>query len=382
MTDKHPSPNLNRYPFYSPRFWHGMDLPAYLRLLAAGRWHVAPSRLPMAAILFGVTSVNSVGGALQRLMYGRAVSRHVLERSPLFILGHWRSGTTLLHELLMMDHRFAAPTTYQCFAPHHFLLSEGIFTRCCGWMLPRKRPMDNMAAGWRKPQEDEFALMNLGLPSPYRRIAFPNEPPMDMDLLDWRDIPPELERRWLASLKGFIQSVSYRAGKPLVLKSPTHTGRLGLLHRQFANAKFIHITRDPRSLFPSTRRLWQSLDEVQGFQVPSGDALDDYVIQCGRRMYDAFHRARPDVPDEHIVDCRYEDLVTNPLEELRRIYQAVNLPDFAEVEPVIDQWVREQHRHYRTNVHSLSPALEKRLRSQWGDYFKNYGYDSPVGTDV
>ena len=37
--------------------------------------------------------------------------------------------------------------------------------------------MDNMAAGWDHPQEDEFALCNMGVPSPYLTIIFPNRPP-------------------------------------------------------------------------------------------------------------------------------------------------------------------------------------------------------------
>jgi hypothetical protein len=36
--------------------------------------------------------------------------------------------------------------------------------------------MDNMAAGWDRPQEDEFALCMLGMQSPYLKIAFPNRP--------------------------------------------------------------------------------------------------------------------------------------------------------------------------------------------------------------
>ncbi len=42
------------------------------------------------------------------------------------------------------------------------------------WLIPDKRPMDNMRASWTLPQEDEFALMNLGAPTPYSLIAFIN----------------------------------------------------------------------------------------------------------------------------------------------------------------------------------------------------------------
>ena len=101
---------------------------------------------------------------------------------------------------MVRDERLSSPSTYQCFAPNHFLVSEWFFRSFCGWLLPGKRPMDNMAAGWDRPQEDEFALMNLGLPSPYRRMAFPNQPPVDMDYLDFKSVPQADIDRWLQSL--------------------------------------------------------------------------------------------------------------------------------------------------------------------------------------
>jgi hypothetical protein len=42
---------------------------------------------------------------------------------PIFILGHYRSGTSLLHELLYTSDpsRLCAPTSFMCFAPRVFL---------------------------------------------------------------------------------------------------------------------------------------------------------------------------------------------------------------------------------------------------------------------
>ena len=59
-----------------------------------------------------------------RAVYGGAVARTPIRHAPLFIVGHWRTGTTLLHELLILDPRHAFPTTYQCMEPNHFLLTE------------------------------------------------------------------------------------------------------------------------------------------------------------------------------------------------------------------------------------------------------------------
>ncbi len=187
----------------------------------------------MALLISLITPWNDFLGFLQSLIYGRKLKRTELTQPPIFILGHWRSGTTLLHELLIRDPRFAFPTTYQCFAPHHFLISEWAFRWFGGWLLPKKRQMDDMPVGWDRPQEDEFALMNMGLPSPYRRLAFCEEPPPDLDYLELDIVDKPSQQTWIAGLRAFMIRVSYRPEKTLVLKSPTHTGRLGVLAREF-----------------------------------------------------------------------------------------------------------------------------------------------------
>ena len=60
----------------------------------------------------------------------------------IFIVGYWRSGTTLLHELLCSDTRYTFPTTYACMNPHHFVLTQANELKK---KLPAtKRPMDDV----------------------------------------------------------------------------------------------------------------------------------------------------------------------------------------------------------------------------------------------
>ncbi len=351
-----------------------MRMGTWFRLLAENRFRIHPSRWVLA---LGVTLAGPFNEALwllQKILYGRKLARTELPQAPVFILGHWRSGTTLLHELLAMDSRLGSPSTYQCFAPHHFLVSEWFFRTFGSWLLPSKRPMDNMQAGWRRPQEDEFALMNLGAPSPYRRIAFPNHPAPDMKYLDWQGVSDEEQSRWVEYLQKFIVAVTYRTERRLVLKSPTHTGRVGILSKTFPGAKFIHITRDPRSLFPSTCRLWQGLDQGQALQKSSGEGLEDYVIECMQRMYAGFHRDVDSLADDHIIHIRYEDLVRDPVKKLEQIYDTLELENFDAVRPALQEWAESQHREYQTNQHELSPETEARIKSEWDDYFRRYDY--------
>ncbi len=346
----------------------------WFRLLKEGRFRVHASRLPM---LIGVTvfsAVNAVLAVLQKLLFGRKIAEAELHGPPVFIVGHWRSGTTLLHELMVRDERLSSPSTFQCFAPEHFLVSEWFFRRFANWMLPGKRPMDNMAAGWDRPQEDEFALLTLGLPSPYRRMAFPNEPPVDLEYLDFEGVEEPRIEKWLGTLRSFLLTVSFVTGRPLIIKSPTHTGRIAYLAKEFPEAKFIHITRDPRELFPSTCRLWRSLDEVQGLQRPTDDNNEDYVIACLKRMYAAFRNQRQQVDPSRLMDVRYEELVRDPGGTLRKIYETLRLSDFESVQGTIEAWVESEHREYTPNKHQLPPEKEAMIRDAWHDYFETYGY--------
>jgi hypothetical protein len=360
-------------------------------LLREGRFRIHPSRLTYFLGVSLATPWNTILAGLQWMVFRRRLADAELHGPPVFIIGHWRSGTTLMHELMVLDERYSSPSTFQCFAPHHFLVTEWVFQKFLRWLLPGKRPMDNMAAGWDRPQEDEFALMNLGLPSPYRHMAFPREEPVDLDYLDFKGVDGAAIQDWLKTLRRFLLTVSSVTGRPLVVKSPTHTGRIAALAREFPDARFIHVTRDPCALFPSTCRLWHSLSDVQGLQPPRRTTDDEtegselsadkqYVVDCLSRMYDAFLRDRETIDPNRIVDVRYEDLIADPVAILQNVYQTLRLSDFDSVRPVIEAWADNEHRVYQTNRHRLSARDEATIRSAWKHYFETYGYSSELPT--
>ena len=117
---KRPATPFHYYPFWSPRFWHGMTLGPWLRLLRRnGLLSVHPFRYPLLIAVTFFSSLNGVLRIVQRITHGKRLAQTSLPTAPLFIVGHWRSGTTYLHELMVQDRRFASPTSLQCFLPHH-----------------------------------------------------------------------------------------------------------------------------------------------------------------------------------------------------------------------------------------------------------------------
>jgi omega-hydroxy-beta-dihydromenaquinone-9 sulfotransferase len=185
----------------------------------------------------GPGSLFSTMTALQRATNREQLAQANL-RSAIVVLGYWRSGTTLLHELLCLDPRYSFPTTHACMNPHHFLLSEaGVLARGDPGV---PRPMDEMEVRPGSPQEDEFALLSLGARSPYEALLAPAKLNQALKLADPRDLAPLEEQQWRKASLSFLSGVSvHGAGRPLILKSPTHCFRLATLRELLPDARFV-----------------------------------------------------------------------------------------------------------------------------------------------
>lgn len=367
---------------WTPRFWHGMGYGTWIKLAAHNRFAISPSRWPIAMTVGVAAALNTFAGVFDKLMFSHLVRQTKLSEPPLFVLGHWRSGTTLLHELLVLDPRHTFPNTYQCFEPGHFLWTEWFVPPLMRWALPEKRPMDDMAAGWERPQEDEFALVNLGQPSPYLAWAFPNHGPVADDYLDLQSLSETQREQWKRTWHEFVQKIALRHGGRIVLKSPTHTARVKTILEVFPEAKFVHIVRDPLALFPSTVRLWRSLSEVQGMHA-LGDAhwIEGHVLDTFVRMYERFEQDRELIPPGHLYDVRYESLIADPVGQLREVYGQLDLGDFSRVERAIAEY-KLKSRNYHANDYALPADVADRVRRRWAPYFQRYGYSGQDLTSV
>src|SRR6516165_6010551 len=94
---------------WAPRIWEGFDFFAWLRLLARNRFAIHPAYWYIAVIVTFVSACHSAVRFLQVALYGNRVARTPIRHAPLFIIGHWRTGTTLLHEFLIRDLRHNYP---------------------------------------------------------------------------------------------------------------------------------------------------------------------------------------------------------------------------------------------------------------------------------
>ena len=347
----------------------------YWQLLAEHRFRIHPLRWPMTFLGTGCAVMNSLLRPIQDFAYGRTIANSELVAPPVFIVGHWRSGTTLMHELLTLDDRVASATTLDAVTPHHLLVSKTLLGPIVNLLLPKKRPMDNMSFAGTSPQEDDFALLSLGAPTLYRQIAFPNERQLNALNLDPELLTLEQRNQLRDSLCYFYRVLTARYKRPLVLKSPPHTARLASLDRWFPGAKFIHISRHPYRLVSSTLHLWRSLDDTQGFQIPkySDDELMEYIHRCSEEMYRAYFRDRSQISASRLVEVQFEQLVADPVNTMQDVLDRLEWPNADRLLAQIENYF-EKRREYNPVSRSPESAVQSEVDLRWQEYMEAFQY--------
>jgi hypothetical protein len=363
-----------RFGGYMPFLWYGSRFGQWLRLIRSGNWDITLNRVPN---ILGVTLMTPISSGLHRLT--EAIYRERAEKvevlPPIFVLGHWRSGTTFLHNLIASDPRHAFPTAFQCIFPGSFLLSE----KSTGWIMspfiPSVRPMDDVPLSRKAPFEDEFALSKLGAGSPYTDLAFPSHVPANTRFLDLAETSDDERRHWEETFVWLMRRFQLAApGKQLVLKSPPHTARIATILKLFPDARFVHVARNPFEIYPSTVNLWRVLNSRLGLQNPAQDGwLPEHVMATLPRMYAAYERDVGSIPKGRIAEIAYERLATDPLGALADAYRQADLGDFAEARPSIEAYLATLKAH-EPKAHPVTPTERTAIIERWQGYFDRFGY--------
>jgi hypothetical protein len=297
----------------------------------------------------------------------------VVSPPPIFLLGFWRSGTTLLHELFCCDPRFGYPSTYACLNPSHFLLSEESVRRQRKGQEQTRRQMDDMRYSWISPQEDEFALLALGAPSAYEALIAPLLMRDARALCDLCRQPQEVQERWSEALNYFIRLLTIQQGKPMVLKSPPHGFRLPLLASLFPQSRYVVIERNPYEVFASNLKLWRTLLDMYSLEAVAAEDIEKFVLDAYVLHEKVLAEGARQLNTPPLARVRYEDLVADPIGQMARLYAELDLGDFNQVRPRLEQYAKSVAGHKR-NRFRLSPAQKQRVDGAWRDAIQIKGY--------
>lgn len=352
----------------------GMPLGDWVRLLAENRFAVEPRYWPRAAFATAASVVSSAFAAAESAVYGRRVAATPVP-PPLFILGHWRSGTTHLHNLLAVDERFGSPRFGEVMLPKTFLTGEWVLASAAAALLPSTRVgIDNVSLSTQAPSEEEFALAQLTTYSPYTGWAFPRSAERYDRYITLRGMPDAEVTEWQASFVTFLKKLTLRHGRPMILKSPPNTGRIRLLMEVFPDARFVHIHRDPYTVFQSTRHLHAGGWRNYAFQTLDESTLRERVLSNYEQMMDAYFEERSLIPAGRFAEVAFGDLEIDPMGQVERVYRELGLPTFDDVRPKVEEYVRSLA-GYRKNKHvELPEDLRAEIARRWRRSFEEWEY--------
>lgn len=345
-------------------------------MLEHGR-HVGLRYVPRSLFTAGMALLNSGWSFYERRRY-RSELDSVAVRAPIFVLGHHRSGTTHLWNLLAQDPRFAYPTILQAVFPHTFLSFERFVHGLAGRFVPNRRPQDNVEMSPDSPLEEERALCASTFLSIQMARHFPRRRDAFKPFLSMREASPEARQRWSDALDLFSRKLLVRHGpeKTLLFKAPDHTAKVDLILQRFPDARFVHIHRDPFTVFLSTRKMERQTVPLYAYETPPSEGLDAFILWRYREMYRCYFEDRDRIPPGQLVEVSFDDLEKEPLDVIERIYEGLGLSDFAGARPRLERYLGGL-RGYRKNSYTpLAPSLREEVERSWSPYYERLGYGS------
>jgi len=350
----------------------GGSLSNWLRMLMRNRFRVSPVYVARAAYVSLLSTVTALPRLVEHRYDDEIAGQDV---SPVFILGHFRSGTTFLHTLMSHDPSLGYMSTFQTMLPGNFIWKAGLFKRILADSLPETRPMDNVEMAADYPYEEEYAVANICPYSFYHGWYFPRRMRHYFDRYALMQAPSREITGWKTIYDYLLRKVAYAAGQPrLLLKNPCNTARVKELLELYPDAKFVHIYRNPYHVFFSTRRLYDNILPLYALQEYDRDDVTENILYCYRAMYDRFFEQRSLIPDGNLVEIRYEDFVARPLDTLRHIYTRLNLPRFEEAEQHFADYVASQ-RDYTPRRYDIGRDMQERIYRHWHPTIDRWKYE-------
>lgn len=302
----------------------GIAPPQLFRLLWRHRFRVARGRRRDIGQVFFVSLCVALCNLGDRA-HARSRRQTQALPPPIFIVGHWRSGTTFLHKLLSLDPELHAPTFFECCVPRGFESGERWLKERIQRNLPPQRPFDAAPFGVDEPFEDEFVLAREALVSPMLEAVFPGSPNYRQDLQP-ADLPASKREAWERALLDFTRRLTHARRRRLVLKSPAHSFRIPHLRRLYPGAKFIVLRREPAAVLASTFRTEALLMEHSALQALQSQPDKEWLRRRQRLLDEALMESLKDLPLQDVAEVRYEDLCRDPMKALAGIYEGLELP--------------------------------------------------------
>jgi LPS sulfotransferase NodH len=313
-----------------------------------------------------------------KIKYSSKINKTQVSYPPVFIIGHWRSGTTYLHELLCQDPQFCYVSLWNTLLPDSFLILEPI-KKFLSKFLPSERPMDEIKVEMDGPYEDEAALAVLYPWSFFHCLHFPkNAEEQYLKSIHFHDMTTEEKNQWKTIYQQLIKTVTLaNHGKRLLSKNPPNTARITALLELFPEASFIHIYRSPYMVYLSTKKMRQNVLDKLALQNASKEEIEQQVIQNYIRLMESYFEQKEKIQKGKLVEIKYEELISNPIKQVQKIYSTLKLPDFEDALPKMKNYLEKQA-DYKTNVYAIDNKIVQHVNKNWKFTIDRWKYTPPT----
>ncbi len=313
----------------------------------------------------------------ERLYVARQMARIKPIPPPIFIVGHWRSGTTHLYNI-MSKGGFGFVEPLAAGMPWDLLGLVKLTRPLLERKLPADRFIDNIPVTPDSPQEDEVAIANMTRVSFYHALYFPRSFESHFNRGVFLDGCSKADiEEWKTAFVHFLTKVWLQQGRrPLLIKNPVYTARMAMVREMFPQAKFIHVYRNPYEVLRSMQNFYEKL--LRQFALQEYDALpiDQVILKTYSRMMTRLIEDAEQLPSDAFIEIRYERLEQQPLAEIERIYQAFGLEGFAEARPAFQSYLASV-RSYKKNRYAYSQENLGLVEREWGRFVDRWQYQRP-----
>lgn len=297
---------------------------------------------------------------------------------PVFILGHWRSGTTHLYNIMAKSGAWGFVPPVATGLPWDLFGLARAFNPLLERALPKHRYIDNIPVRPDSPQEDEIAIANMSPLSFYHGIYFPSAFSELLRRGLFFDGCSEAEiDQWRKRFAYFLRKLHlHQGGRPLLIKNPVYTARLAMLRLEFPSAKFIHIRRNPYEVFASMRNFYAKLLKQFALQAYGHVDIDETIFAVYERMMTAFVRDAEGLGEDELVDLAYEDLDRDPLGVVETVYRRLDLSGFEAAKPLFSGYVASVT-GFEKNKFACSDEAARKVEARLGAFLRRWGYERP-----
>jgi hypothetical protein len=345
----------------------GSSLTNLLRLLAQNKFRIGMIGIPRIIYSILLSSILSPLNLYEHLKYNKKIKQTEICKPPVFLIGHWRSGTTYLHNLISHDPNFAYPTTFQTITPAVFLRFEKLIKPIVESSLPPTRPQDNIELGADFPQEDEYGIGNLSPYSFYNGWCFPKKRDFYYKFVHMEGVSQKRINQWKEIYRYYLQKVTlYNKGKQLILKNPSNTARVKLLLEMFPDAKFIYIFRNPYHTFLSMKRNIEKEMTLYCVQTPQDvEDFEEALVNLYKIIFKKYFHDKKLIAKGNLIEIRYEELIADPYITIKNIYEKLKLKGFLGFENKLKEYIKTQ-----SKIKTYEYKIDEKTKNKINGYFK------------